>query len=489
MKIEIPLTKKQTELDKSLDSFDVTGYGGAKGGGKSHGARSVILLRTLTRPGHVGAIFRRTYPELEENHIAPLFKQFPKLRDYYNSSRREIRFPELQSEFKFRFCESQSDVDGYAGREYHTLGIEEAGDWPTEMAFRLMRNCNRSTVKGIKAATFLAFNWGGIGHGGLKRIFITKDLRDTEKKLTYNFILAKVEDNPAILENDPGYLDRLESEPNEALRRAYRYGDPDIVAGQYFDLRRDVHVIKPFKIPPYWSWFGAYDYGYNHPAVFLFFAVDTDGVVYLVDEICGAKRGLVEQAKLVGDYRRGKNQSDEMEDTNLVFQAGHDCWAKKKGTDPTIAEDFDDETVVGKGNTIILARAKIDRIQGAHRVRQYLSYQMKDGKRYGPNFYIFNRCVNTIECLTRMVHDENKAEDVLKVDSIDGSLDSGDDCYDAVRMGLMSRPIITPSNLMPISRNSKEWFEKQENEMEEAALQMLEQKEQDPWTKPIGEWE
>ena len=303
----------------------------------------MLLLRTLTQPGHISALFRRTYPELEENHLGPLFRQFPDLRAYYNSGRREIRIPALESVMCFRYCEKAADVDRYAGREYHKVGIEEAGDWPADMALRLLRNCNRSTVPGIRASAALTFNWGGIGHGGLKRLFITRDLRDFEKKLTFNFILAKVEDNPAILENDPGYLLRLESEPNEALRRAYRYGDPDIVAGQFFDLRREVHVIDPFPVPPHWHWFVAYDYGYNHPAATGFFTVDTDGRVYLVHEIIKARLSLPEQASLIHDFINEKILKREMTErskADLLFQAGHDCWAKKKAKDPTIAEDF-----------------------------------------------------------------------------------------------------------------------------------------------------
>lgn len=477
MRIVIPLTEKQSELDYSLDHNDVTGYGGAKGGGKSHGARSVILKRTLSRPGHVGALFRRTYPELEENHIGPLFKQFPELRAYYNSGKKEIRIPELGSEFKFRHCERQTDVDRYAGREYHTVGIEEAGDWTLEMCLKLIRNCNRSTVPGIKAAAMLAFNWGGVGHGGLKRVFYTKDLREHEKNLTFNFILAKVEDNPAILEHDPGYLDRLESEPNEALRRAYRHGDPDIVAGQYFEILREVHVIKPFSIPTYWTFFGAYDYGFNHPCSWGLFAVDADGRVFMIWELVRSRLGLSEQAEKLHEAMRERN----IDPGQVIFQAGHDCWAKKKGSEPTIAEDFSDINVVGR-NEITLARANVSRVLGAHRVREYLKYKKtQEGKLLGPNFMIFETCTNTIECLTRMIHDPNNLEDVLKVDSVNGDPSTGDDPYDMVRYGLMSRPSVLAPELPRPSVGTNEWRHEQakriEEDMEERYQGLLRDKE------------
>lgn len=465
IKFTVPLTEKQTELDDSLNNFNITGYGGAKGGGKSHGARSVQLLRLLTKHGHVGAIFRRTYSELNDNHIDPLFKQFPELRPYYNSGKKEIRIPELESELKFRYCERQGDVDRYAGREIHTIAIDECGDWTLEMALSLIRNCNRSTVPGIKASAMLAFNWGGIGHGGLKRVFYTKDLRAHEKNLTFNFILAKVEDNPAILENDPGYLLRLDSEPNEALRRAYRHGDPDIVAGQYFEILREVHVIKPIAIPNYWTWFGAYDYGFNHPCSWGLFAVDADGRVFMVWELVRSRLGLAEQAEIVHQAMVSRN----IDPGQVIFQAGLDCWAKKKGSEPTIAEDFVDPKVVGR-NEIILARANINRMLGAHRVREYLKYKkLEDNRHLGPNFVLFETCTNTIECLTRMIHDPDKVEDVLKVDSVNGDASTGDDPYDMVRYGLMSRPSLQAPELPKHKVGTTEWKEMQAKQIEEEA--------------------
>jgi phage terminase large subunit len=430
MKLEIGLSDKQFEFQGSLSKFDVTGYGGAKGGGKSAGARLVGLLECLTVPGLITGLFRRSYPELQDNHIGPLFKQFPELRAFYNSSEKTVRIPSLESELRFRYCENMSDVDRQAGREYHRLLIEEAGDWLYEMWMGLIRNTNRCPIPGIRPSTGLCFNWGGLGHGHLKRIFWAKDLRPNEKDLTWNFILAKVEDNPKLMENDPGYLRRLESEPNEALRRAHRHGDPDIVAGQYFtELNRAVHVVKPFQIPAYWRWFGSYDYGFNHPSVWHFWASDEDGNVYLVAEIYKAGMFIEHQAKAVFET------ATRLGIKPPLFSAGHDCWATKKAGDPTIAEDF-------VKRKIILTKANIQRVLGWKHVREYLHHEIKSEKRVGPRVFMFDTCPMTINCLQRMVHDPNNAEDVLKVDSSNGDVESGDDGADCFRYGLMSRPPI-----------------------------------------------
>lgn len=49
-------------------------YGGARGGGKSWAVRFKAVATCAKYPGFKCLILRRTYPELEQNHIAPLRK-------------------------------------------------------------------------------------------------------------------------------------------------------------------------------------------------------------------------------------------------------------------------------------------------------------------------------------------------------------------------------------------------------------------------------
>ena len=127
--------------------------------------------------------------------------------------------------------------------------------------FRTLLGSNRSSRPGIKARAILTGNPGGIGHAWLKRIFVERKFKEEERPEDYTFIQAFVQDNQALLENDPDYVHRLKTEPNEALRRAFLYGDWDIFAGQFFsEISRTVHLIKPFNIPHHWTRFGAYDF-------------------------------------------------------------------------------------------------------------------------------------------------------------------------------------------------------------------------------------
>ena len=456
---QISLQPKQKLFLKAIENYPITFYGGAKGGGKSKGLQLILLLRRFQYPDSSGAIFRRTYPELEGNHIRPLFQSFPELKNYYRDGKKLLTLPN-GSTLQFCHCENEKDIALYQGREFHDLAIDEAGQW-TEAMFRQLLGSNRSSRSGIAARTILTGNPGGIGHGWLKRIFIEKRFNPRENGSDYAFIQALVDDNEALMENDPKYVRKLESEPNEALRKAYRYGSWDIFAGQFFsEINSEIHLVSPFAIPDHWLKFGAYDYGYNHPASFGWFANDADGNVYLYREFVKAGMRVDQFAKEIRGYLDTK-------DLYLIV-AGWDCWTKKAVLQtesvPTIAEEF-------LKHEIVLSKAKIDRVQGAAQVRNYLAWQNLASGRTRPRLFIFSNCVASFDALTRMEFDPNHPEDVLKVDAKEGDPMTGDDSYDMIRYALMSRPLLSdPPKLLhkPGSKEyAKEFAEKlQENVIE-----------------------
>lgn len=457
MRLEISLQPKQIDFAEAVEKYPITFYGGAKGGGKSHGLRNIVLARRFQYEKSTAGIFRRTYKELEGNHIRPLFKQFPELRKYWNDSKSILTLPN-GSTIEFCHCQNESDVDLYQGREYHDLAIDEAGQWLEPMFTKLLGS-NRSSDIRIKPRAMLTGNPGGLGHTWLKRRFIERRFTERERPEDHIFIQAKVDDNYALKDADPDYVHKLESEPNEALRRAFRHGDWDIFAGQFFgEIDRSVHLIDPFPIPPHWSRSGSYDFGFNHPAAFGWFAVDGDGNVYLYREFI--KAGL-----RVDEFIKELQKFDDTKDLERII-GGLDCWATKSvvksGVPPTIAEEF-------MNHSLYLARAITDRVQGANQLRQYLSWRNKNGKSGEPKFFIFKTCPITFDCLTRMQHDPDRIEDVLKQDATEGDVNSGDDPYDMVRYFLMSRPLLanTPP---PPERGTPEYAKKEEEEMFEIII-------------------
>lgn len=475
------LQPKQQEFRRSMDKWPITFYGGAKGGGKSHGMREIFLLRRFQYPGSHGAIFRRTFPELERNHIQPLFRQRPYLRKYWHESKKTLFLPN-SSTLQFCYCDSEGDLDTHQGAEYHDLGVEEAGQW-TETELKRLRGSNRSSVPGIVPRTAYTGNPGGIGHGYLKRVFVDKIYKPEEVPTDFNFIQALVDDNPALILNDPDYVHRLNAEPNLALRKAYRDGSWDIMAGQFFqEITKSVHLIDPFEIPRHWNRFGAYDYGYNHPAAFGWFANDEDGNTYLYREFVRAQLRVDQFAK----------ELNRFEDTAQLYPivGGHDCWTQKStlrddAQPPTVAEEF-------QAHGINLKRAVIDRVQGAAQLRSYLAYKNKiaEGKDGKPRFYMFSTCQTSFDTISRMIHDPDRPEDVLKVDATEGDPRSGDDAYDMCRYGLMSRPTLTDKIIPKLVMGTKAWQDQQNEKAWEIERERLQQEEgeQGSWPTESLNW-
>ncbi len=459
--IRIKLQPKQKAFLKAIEETPITFYGGAKGGGKSKGLQLIMLLRRFKYPGSTGAIFRRTYPELEGNHIRPLFQAFPALREYWNEAKKLLTLPN-GSTLQFCHCNNEADVDLYQGREFHDLAIDEAGQWPESM-FRRLLGSNRSSIPNVHPRAILTGNPGGIGHGWLKRLFIEKRFNERERPEDYTFIQALVTDNSALMANDPNYIARLDSEPNEALRKAYRYGDWNIFAGQFFqEITKEVHFIKPFNIPNHWNRFGAYDYGFNHPASFGWYATDEDGNTYKYRELVKAGRRVDEFAKELNTFA----------DTAKLYPivAGRDCWTQKSTLrddkqPPTVAEQF-------RTHGINIVPAVIDRKQGAAQLRDYLAWRGRPGNK--PRFYIFDTCPITFDTISRMIHNPDDVEDVLKVDATEGDPLSGDDAYDETRYGLMSRPTITDPIVPQIVRGSVAWHKKMSENLFDQAIEHFE---------------
>lgn len=474
--IHIALQPKQKLFRESINQVPTTLFGGARGGGKSYALRNIFLLRRFEFPNSHAAIFRRTFPELEANHIRPLFGQFPELRPYYNEQKKLLTLPNGSS-IQFCHCENEKDVALYQGREWQDLGIDEAGHFP-ESTFRTLQGSNRSSIPGVPARCALTANPGGIGHTWLKRVFIDKRFNERERAEDYSFVQSLVFDNPALIDNDPDYVHRLRAEPNEALRKAYLDGDWSIMAGQFFsELRKEVHLIKPFPIPAHWNRFGSYDFGFNHPAAFGWFAVDEDGDVYLYREIVKA------QLRVDQFIQQIKKHDDTMQLSPII--GGLDCWAKRTnmirgGSPPTIAELFSEENLP-------LSRAKVDRVLGANQLRTYLAWQGRpEGK---PRFFIFDTCPITFDTLSRMQIDPDEPEDVLKQDAENGDPLSGDDAYDMVRYALMSRPLLTETPKIKHHPHSPEWMKQQIDEMEAVALKGIEPPEEEQWGDMEMQWE
>jgi phage terminase large subunit len=266
----------------------------------------------------------------------------------------------------------------------------------------------------------LTTNPGGVGHAWFKKRFITP-WRDGEQG-DHRFIFATYRDNAFLSQSYTEYLESLTG----WLGRAWRDGDWDISAGQFFTTwDHDAHVIEPFKLPRNWRYWLAMDYGFTHYTVFHLFGQSNDGDVFVIDEHA-ERRWLVKRhaAAVKAMLRRHGMNIGKIR----TIVAGADVFAKK-GDDTTIADQY-------KAHGLVLQRAQMDRVSGAANILDYLGDPRENTR---SKVHIVNRCARLIETLPMMEHDPHRPEDVLKVD-VDEDGNGGDDAYDSFRYGLMEAP-------------------------------------------------
>ena len=274
----LELNERQRLFFKARRRF--IAYGGARGGGKTWAVREKAMVLACRYPGINILVVRRTYPELLQNHILPLQLELSGLARWNDNQKRFI-FPD-GSNIWFGYCAAERDVGRYQGQEYDIIFIDEATQL-TEFQFQTFKGCLRG-ANDFPKRMYLTCNPGGVGHAWVKRLFVDRRYQGDERADDYEFIQAKVTDNPVLMEKDPEYIHMLESLPYE-LREAWLNGSWDVFAGQYFsEWDRDVHVVAPFEPPAWWRRYVTIDYGLDMLAAYLI-AVDEHDMAYVVREV------------------------------------------------------------------------------------------------------------------------------------------------------------------------------------------------------------
>ena len=410
-------------------------FGGARGGGKSWAVRVKAVLLCLKYPGIKVMIVRKTYPELQENHILPLCALLRCDTDdpiaAYHDSKKHILFPN-GSRILFRYCDTESDVRRFQGTEVDVLFIDEATH-QTEAVVERLGACVRG-VNDFPKRTYYTCNPGGPGHGWVKRLFIDRRFRENEDPKDYRFIRSLVTDNHALLEKDPGYRKRLESLPPK-LRRAWLEGDWNIFEGQFFEEFRDdpdhyadrrfTHVIAPFEIPESWRIYRSFDWGYARPFSCGWWAVDHDGVLYRILELYGC----------AGTANQGVKWTPGQVFSRIAELEREHRWLKGRNiqgvADPAIwdAETGESIAQTAAKHAVYFSPGDHKRLPGWMQVHYRLAF---DEEGY-PGMYIFSNCADTIRTLPTLQFDPHVPED----------LDSrGEDhAADEIRYFCMSRPI------------------------------------------------
>ena len=384
-------SEKQLQFLRCKKRF--VGYGGARGGGKSWALRKKITLLCMRYDGIKVLLLRRTYPELKENHINTLLGELKGIA-VYKESDKVFTFSN-GSKIKLGYCDSERDVLQYQGIEYDIICMDEATQF-TEYQFQTLTACLRG-ANDFPKRMYLTCNPGGVGHEWVKRIFINKRYKPDENPDDYEFISATIFDNKILMDKDPHYLSMLNN-LDDKLRQAWRDGNWDMLAGQYFsEFDRSVHIIEPFAIPEHWKKYRAIDYGLDCLAC-VWVAVDELNNYYVYREYGEPDRIISDGAKDVIDLTNGEYIQYTV--------APSDIWARSQETAKSKADIF-------RENGLPLIKGNNNRETGWLALKDLLKvYETDDGKRES-RLKIFNTCVQLIEYLPSLQRDAKKPTDCM----------------------------------------------------------------------------
>jgi len=415
------------------DGPTAVGYGGARGGGKSHWLLAQMGADDCQRvPGLKCLLLRKVGKSVMESFDDLRRRLFVHLPHEFSAHRGTLKFRNGSRIIAGHF-QAEKDIDAYLGLEYDVVGIEEA----TTLSSRKhsdISTCCRTSKPNWRPRIYSTSNPGGIGHAWYRTKFVVPFERGAE--VDTRFIPARVGDNRF---NNPEYTKVL-SNLSGWQRRAWFDGSWDITAGQFFTtFRSEVHGIEDFDDTRAREWFAALDYGFTHYTVFLLGCTDGDGNVFVVDEhaerLWLPQRHATAIKAMLARRKIANGQSSKANGPNTRPLMLADLKRIVAGAD-VFSRQSDGSTVAAQYAKfgIVLKCANTERVNGwaeiLHRFGEPSVGLAEGGST--PTLFIHRRCGRLLECLPSLQHDPNRPEDVLKVDADEDGV-GGDETVDALR--------------------------------------------------------
>ncbi len=451
-------------------------YGGSRGGGKTDGMIGKNAIKASIYGKHQkGIFFRKELPQLEAA-IERCKQIYLPLGWKWAEQKKTFTAPNGAT-LKFRPLEKESDGEKYQGHDYTDVYFEELTNYATPKVYNRLRATLRSG-EGIPCQLLATGNPGGPGHHWVKERFIDPNpagYEILEENLPNGeihkriFIPAKLDDNRILMENDPDYENNLYLSGSEALVKAWRWGDWNVIEGAFFDCWSHKMVHRPFLVPRDWTRVVSFDWGSAKPFCVQWWAIVSDdyktsegvllprGYALCYREWYGMKDGqpdvgLKLTAEEVGDGIRERTNEE------IAFWVADPAIFKEDGG-PSQQERMGipffgaDNTRVGRlghmGGWDMMRSRMVGTRQ--HNERGVLG---DDG---WPMIGWFNTCKASIRTIPALQHDSNNVEDV--------QTHSEDHCGDTTRYMCMSRPYAAErpkDNVIYIDKWDKA-FEEQDN--------------------------
>lgn len=404
------------------DNPNEIGFGGARGGGKTHTTFAQVALDDCQRIPELKVLFLRKVSKAATEAIEDLrlsvLRQTP---HHFRVQKSTIVFPNKSRIIVGHFAH-EKDIDNYLGLEYDIIVVEEATQLSASKIEKI-KTCNRSSKEGFRPRMYYTTNPGGVGHQWFKKKFV-EPFRKGIETLT-RFIPSTARDNKKL---NKEYVKTVLEPLTGWLREAWLNGNWDVFAGQFFgNFSYERHVLPVEAMPrpkeqnlEVWC---SLDYGYKHWMMCYLFC-RFDGIIYCLDELAMRKTLISEYCEHIKEMLGRWNL--ELGDLDN-FYAGADVFGKKGDTGESYADEF---AACG----VHLRAANTSREQGAGKILQLLG-DASLKQPIEPAVKISSSCVKLIETLPVLEHNPDRPNDVLKIDCDDQG-EGGDDAYDAFRYGV-----------------------------------------------------
>jgi hypothetical protein len=477
----IPGSSQELALDTRCHH---TLYHGARGPGKT--ATQLMRFRKRVGLGYGsywrGVIFDREFKNLSDL-VAQSKRFFEKFDDgaKFHSSASDYKWVwPTGEELLFRHVKRDSDYDQFHGHEYPFLGWNELTKHPAPTLYLKLMSCNRSSFTPLKDTplrkghnggpplddegvydtpdgkllppipleVFATTNPSGPGHGWVKRMFIDcgKGVQRREVKVfnpqtqqdeivvkTQVAIFGSYRENIYLA---PEYIAELESITDENLRRAWLYGDWDIVAGGALDdvWRRNVHVVPRFRVPSTWRIDRTLDWGSTHPFSVGWWAEANgeEATIELPDgttrTFCPPPGSLIQLAEWYGCKSPGTNEGIKISAKDLAegiicreILLMEDAWVSEQPSpgpaDNQIRDvrEVDVDTIEKKMADKGVRWTESDKSPGSRRNGLQIIRDMLEAAYKGydtPHLYFMANCKGSISTIPVLPRDEDNLDDV-----------------------------------------------------------------------------
>jgi hypothetical protein len=423
-------------------------FGGARGGGKTAGVLGEWAVHaSLYADKANGLMVRRSLVELQDT-IRESKAMYTPIGATYNETGKKWMMPNGAS-LTFAFLENDEDAQRFQGWSLSRLYVEEVGNFPSPDPIMKLKAALRA--KNVPVGMRLTGNPGGPGHQWVKARYVDPapsgySIIQDDVGLERIFIPSRVQDNPALLANDPTYIQRLQSSGSKELVRAWLEGDWSVITGAYFpEFSYAEHVLPVMPVPPHWTRILAMDWGSAAPFAVLWAAV-SDGEP-LTDSY-GHQHWLPRDSLICYREWYGWNGTPNKGCKMMAQEVG--VGIKQRSTGPTGEQEtlndlvLDPAAFASDGGPSIAERlnlnfrradnkrvARLGMSGGWDAVRERLrGTDISEGK---PLLYFMDNCVHVIRTLPALQHDTLRPEDV--------DTTGEDHAGDATRYLCLSRPL------------------------------------------------